>query len=93
MLFAAKSKQMALWSKEEHLREAERRAPACVPSVLARGFGKVDDEMDGLNLLTLFTDLFNRCSRLIDKSEFNHESTDSKIIPEDVKLFSFCSDT
>lgn len=32
MLFPAKSKQMALCSKEEHLREAERRVPACLLS-------------------------------------------------------------
>lgn len=51
MLFAANSKEMAIWYKEEHLREAEKRAAECLPSVFARAFGKGDDGMDLLTLL------------------------------------------
>lgn len=50
-------------------------------------FGKTDDGTDELNLLTLLNsriDILDKCLRLTDKSKFNHDSSDSKIIPEDV---------
>lgn len=90
MLFAAKSKQMALWYNEEHLREAERRVSACLLSAHAHVCGKIDSGMDELNLLTLLNsliDLYARCLRHTGMSKFNHEPPDSRIIPEDVKLF------
>lgn len=46
MLFPAKSKQMALCYKEEHLRVAERRVPTCLLSAHVHVSGKIDDGTD-----------------------------------------------
>lgn len=81
---------MALCYKEEHLRTAEKRVPTCLLSAHVHVSGKIDDGIVGLNLLTLLNsliDLYDRYLRLTDKTKFNHESTDSKIIPADVKPF------